>query len=62
MPIYEYECPMCNAHIEILESLSDDAILHTCECGGVMRRIISAGAFILTGDGWYKPSPTGGDQ
>ena len=61
MPIYEYECPMCNVCTEVLESLDDEATLHTCECGGIMRRVISAGAFILKGDGWYKPSASGGE-
>jgi putative FmdB family regulatory protein len=61
MPIYEYECPQCGAVEEHLENLIDEPELHFCVCHGVMRRIISTGAFILKGDGWYKPSTSGGE-
>jgi putative FmdB family regulatory protein len=53
MPIYEYECLQCEKRTEWLQRM-DDAPLAACpQCGGEVRKLISAPAFQFKGKGWY---------
>ena len=55
MPIYEYECEKCGSVFELIHAVSA-APPKKCEtkgCRGKPRRMVSAGGFILKGDGWY---------
>jgi putative FmdB family regulatory protein len=53
MPIYEYECLQCKKRTELLQRMND-APLATCpECGGDVRKLISAPAVQFKGSGWY---------
>jgi putative FmdB family regulatory protein len=53
MPIYEYECLQCEKRTEWLQRM-DDAPLAACpQCGGEVRKLISAPAFQFKGSGWY---------
>ena len=55
MPIYEYECVKCGGMFELIHAVSADPP-NKCEtkgCKGKPRRMVSAGGFILKGDGWY---------
>ena len=55
MPIYEYECAKCGNVFELIHAVSADPPKN-CEtkgCKGKPRRMVSAGGFILKGDGWY---------
>jgi putative FmdB family regulatory protein len=55
MPIYEYECEKCGGVFELIHAVSADPPKN-CEtkgCMGKPRRMVSAGGFILKGDGWY---------
>lgn len=53
MPIYEYQCQSCGERIEVMQRMSDPP-LGTCEeCGGEVRKLISAPAFQFKGSGWY---------
>ncbi len=55
MPIYEYECEKCGSVFELIHAVSA-APPKKCEtkgCKGKPRRMVSAGGFILKGDGWY---------
>ena len=55
MPIYEYECQKCGSVFELIHAVSADPP-KKCEtkgCKGKPRRMVSAGGFILKGDGWY---------
>jgi putative FmdB family regulatory protein len=53
MPIYEYECLQCEKRTELLQRM-DDAPLATCpQCGGEVRKLISAPAVQFKGSGWY---------
>jgi len=53
MPIYEYECPKCG-HIQEELILTENDIPKCVECGSNVKRIMSAGNFILKGKGWAK--------
>lgn len=53
MPIYEYRCLGCRAHVEKMQKVSD-APLETCEkCGGKLEKQWSLSGFQFKGAGWY---------
>lgn len=53
MPIYEYKCAECEAHIEKMQRVSD-APLTVCEnCGGKLEKQLSLSGFQFKGEGWY---------
>jgi putative FmdB family regulatory protein len=53
MPIYEYQCQSCGKRTEVLQRM-DEAPLAACpECGGEVKKLLSAPAFQFKGSGWY---------
>jgi putative FmdB family regulatory protein len=67
MPLYEYECRRCDRRSEALQRISDPPLATCGECGGELRRLLSAPAFQFKGSGWYvtdyaraKPAPADG--
>jgi putative FmdB family regulatory protein len=53
MPIYEYKCLDCGAHVERMQKVSDEP-LATCEvCGGKLEKQWSLSGFQFKGAGWY---------
>ena len=53
MPIYEYKCQDCGAHVEKMQKISDEP-LKTCEnCGGQLEKQWSRSGFQFKGEGWY---------
>lgn len=54
MPTYEYECAKCKKHFDVFQKMSDTPIKTCKECGGKLKRLISAGAgIIFKGPGFY---------
>lgn len=53
MPIYEYICEKCGAHLEVLQKMNDKPLTRCKTCGGRLEKIISQSSFILKGSGWY---------
>ena len=53
MPIYEYECRKCGAHVEAFQKVSDKPLTKCGKCGGKLERKISAPAIQFKGTGWY---------
>jgi putative FmdB family regulatory protein len=53
MPIYEYECRKCQAHIEVFQKFSDKPIAKCRKCGGRLEKLLSASAIRFKGSGWY---------
>ena len=53
MPIYEFECKKCKAHIEVFQKVSDKPPTKCRKCGGKLERKISAPAIQFKGSGWY---------
>ncbi|MGI9334235.1 MAG: FmdB family zinc ribbon protein [Gammaproteobacteria bacterium] len=54
MPIYEYECGACRERTEFIQKFSESPKRKCPECGKLrLKRLISAAAFHLKGDGWY---------
>jgi putative FmdB family regulatory protein len=53
MPIHEYKCRKCEAVAERIEGMRDAPMRKCPSCGGKVDRMMSSGAFILKGTGWY---------
>ena len=53
MPIYEYQCESCGQRSEAIQRISDPPLTTCDECGGGLRKLISAPAFQFKGSGWY---------
>lgn len=53
MPIYEYECRKCRAHIEVFQKINDKPPAKCRKCGGKLEKQVSASAIQFKGSGWY---------
>ena len=53
MPIYEYECRKCGAHVEAFQKVNDKPLTKCRKCGGKLEKKISAPAIQFKGSGWY---------
>ena len=53
MPIYEYECRKCGAHVEAFQKINDKPLTKCRKCGGKLEKKISAPAIQFKGSGWY---------
>lgn len=54
MPFYEYQCQACSHRFEKLQKISDDALKDCPSCSKPeLKKLISAAAFQLKGNGWY---------
>ena len=55
MPFYEYECPHCGYHDEVLQKISDKPLTKCPNCGKKgLKKLMSAPLFRLKGSGWYE--------
>ncbi len=62
MPIYEYKCLNCGAHLEKRQSVSEEP-LKVCElCGGELEKMFSLSGFQFKGAGWYVTDYAGGQK
>ena len=53
MPIYEFECQKCKAHIEVYQKMNDKPPVKCRKCGGRLEKLMSASAIQFKGSGWY---------
>src|SRR5262249_52160345 len=53
MPIYEYECLSCGKRTEVLQRMNDAPLAACPNCGGGVKKPVSAPEFQLKGSGWY---------
>jgi putative FmdB family regulatory protein len=53
MPIYEFECRKCKAHMEVFQKINDKPPVKCRKCGGKLERKVSAPAIQFKGSGWY---------
>jgi putative FmdB family regulatory protein len=53
MPIYEYSCEACGAHIERMQRVSAPPLRVCPKCGGGLHKMMSLSSFQLKGSGWY---------
>jgi putative FmdB family regulatory protein len=55
MPFYEYECPHCGFHDEVLQKITDKPLAKCPSCGKKgLKKLMSAPVFRLKGSGWYE--------
>ena len=55
MPFYEYECPNCGYHDEVLQKITDKPLKKCPSCGrNGLKKLMSAPVFRLKGSGWYE--------
>ena len=53
MPIYEFECRKCKAHLEVFQKMNDKHPVKCRKCGGRLEKLVSASAIQFKGSGWY---------
>lgn len=53
MPIYEYTCLKCKAHVEILQKMTDKPLAKCKKCGGRLEKEWSRTGIQFKGTGWY---------
>ena len=53
MPIYEYTCRKCGAHLEVMQKISDKPPARHSRCGGKLEKEWSRTGFQFKGTGWY---------
>lgn len=54
MPIYEYQCGKCGEQHEVIQKFSESPKRKCPSCGALrLKKLISAPAFHLKGEGWY---------
>jgi putative FmdB family regulatory protein len=55
MPFYEYECPKCGHHEEVLQAIGEKPLTKcpSCKKNG-LKKLVSAPVFRLKGSGWYE--------
>ena len=53
MPLYEYACTSCERQFEVMQRFADDPLTICEECGGALKKLLSAPAFQFKGSGWY---------
>ncbi|MFT5211755.1 MAG: putative FmdB family regulatory protein [Flavobacterium sp.] len=55
MPIYEYQCESCGHEMEKIQKMSDDPLKDCPSCEqSTLKKLVSAAAFRLKGEGWYE--------
>ena len=60
MPVYEYKCSSCEKVLEVQQKISDSPLKVCSECGGELKKLVSASAFHLKGGGWYADGYSSG--
>lgn len=54
MPVYEYQCESCGGRFEAVQKFSDPVLSECVLCKAAnIRKVLSAPAFVLKGNGWY---------
>ncbi len=63
MPIYEYNCNGCSETLEVIQKVSEKALLVCPRCGeNNLKKKASLNSFQLKGSGWYRDGYGGNSQ
>lgn len=63
MPIYAYRCGACGHTQDVLQKLSDPALVTCPACGAdAFAKQVTAAGFQLKGSGWYVTDFRGGNN
>src|SRR5687767_2863191 len=61
MPTYRYRCGRCGDELEVWQSITADPLTEHDECGGELRKVMSAAGIVLKGSGFYKTDSRSGN-
>jgi putative FmdB family regulatory protein len=53
MPLYEYQCEKCGSLFEVIQKFADAPLEVHENCGGAVKRLLSAPGLQFKGSGWY---------
>ena len=53
MPVYEYECSLCQFRFDRKQSFDEEAVAMCPECQGKSRRVLHSVPVIFKGSGFY---------
>src|SRR6185369_2641657 len=53
MPLYAYRCGSCGSVFEVRQKFADEPLTVHEDCGGPVKRLLSAPALQFKGTGWY---------
>lgn len=53
VPIYEYQCEVCDHKFETIQKVTDRPIRKCVLCGGKVHKVLSAPGLLFKGSGWY---------
>ena len=53
MPLYEYECFVCQKRFERIQKVDADPVKQCPDCNGSVRRLLGVPALQFKGSGWY---------
>jgi len=53
VPIYEYECGLCETRFEEKQGFNDEPVTECPNCQGEVRRVIHSAPVIFKGSGFY---------
>lgn len=53
MPLYEYQCQECGESLEAIQKFSDPPYAICPQCGGALKKLVSAPAIQFKGSGFY---------
>lgn len=53
MPTYVYACRQCEDRTEVVQKMSDAALIECGHCGGPLRRVLFPPAVVYKGSGFY---------
>ena len=53
MPLYEYKCQKCTSVFEVIQKISDSPLTECPECGGRLKKVLTAPAIQFKGSGFY---------
>jgi putative FmdB family regulatory protein len=59
MPAYDYACRDCGHRFELRQKMSDAPAESCPQCGGNVKRLLSAGAGAIVKDSSAAPAPCG---
>jgi len=63
MPFYDYKCQACEHAFEALQKISDAPLTECPVCQkSTLKKMVSAPAFRLSGDGWYETDFKSGNK